>query len=181
MPFYPARPKTGFVFASARTATAQYVKDRNAGFICQPKFNGYRACLAVVGTATDKRVIVQNRRGAWLSHPVKNSALFRQLDVGTCLDGEVMPGGNFYPFECLTISGESLIASPTTIRIAAARLVCLELELDWIFSEMSVSAVGRLRANLPLIEGYVRKAQRGYQIGHSSTAETADWFKMKWA
>lgn len=183
MPFFPARPMTGTALQNPDQAVQQYCRDMDQGYVCQPKINGDRACLGVVQWEglgiTDKIVVVQNRHGGWTSQCVKNAGKFFCLGVGTCLDGEILKG-NFHPFECLAISGVSLLQWPTIERVAMAQSVCDDLKVDWLFAPMGIAQIKLLRKNLPLVEGYVRKANTAYPIGSSSTSETQEWTKHRW-
>lgn len=179
-PFYPGRPMAGFALRTPEQAVAQLVADLDRGYFCQSKLNGDRAGLAVVSGAQGKELLVQNRHGGFLYQTVKNQQVFASLPAGTCLDGEVMPGGLFYPFECVALDGVSLLAAPTQVRVHAAQNLCQELGLAWLFASMTTVTVAKLRRNLPFCEGYVRKDNGPYPLGRSATAETPRWVKMKW-
>lgn len=177
MPFYPARPTTGVALSTPDQAEAQLSSDRDAGYLCQPKANGDRVCLGVVN---DGDVVVQSRHGGWYRQPVRNASAFAQLGAGTCLDGEVMPGGTFHPFECLALAGESVVSRRASERAALAKLICLDMGVAWLFEPISISTVRRLRRNLPSLEGYVRKQDGAYPFGRSAASETSAWHKSRW-
>lgn len=175
-PFVPGRPALGLPLTSARQARAQLKADLDQGYICQSKLNGDRVCVAV----TDDELLAQNRHMGWLSQPIRNYAAFASLKPGTCLDGELMPGGIFHPFECLAFEGTSLLQAPTTERVRVAKSVCQKIGVEWLFDTPLLAMVGRLRRNLPFCEGYVRKENGPYPIGHKVSAETDSWVKFKW-
>lgn len=200
MPFFPARPMTGIVLSTPEQAMAQLSRDLDAGFVCQRKMNGDRSCLGIFNGENGPQILVQNRHGGWTKQSVKNAADFLFMGPGSCLDGEIMPGGLFHPFEVLAWGGVSLVNANTSERIRAARLASVEAGRPYLFDfpiEPSYVAIARretakwkadplrtwvshLRANLPDCEGYVRKAETAYPIGRSAIAETTSWAKSKW-
>ncbi len=179
MPFYPARPSPGYALSNPAQAVQQLKMDVDAGHLCQPKWNGDRACLGVVLYQEAVRVMIQNRMGGWTTQAVHNAQDFAHLGPGSCLDGEVL-GGIFYPFECLALEGHSFLQWPAQQRAALAKTVCAELDLEWKFEPITPVVVRRLRKNLPTVEGYVCKFNSPYPIGRSLADETRSWRKMKW-
>ncbi len=180
MPFFPARPVKGIPLTTAAQAVERFCADMDSGDILQSKLNGDRAGLGIVADADGSLIVrVQNRHGGWLTQKVRNLAAFLALGAGTCLDGEVIDG-DFYPFEVLAWGGASLVGLPTYDRARAAQLACSYTGVPFLFSTPRLDFVRRMRANLPRWEGWVRKANLPYPIGHSAIAETTRWSKLKW-
>ncbi len=180
MPFYPARPKVGTVLVDTTQALAQFCRDMDTGhYVLDPKLNGDRAGLGVIDIAGSVAIVVQNRHGGWLTQRVRNASLFLAMGAGSCVDGEVIDG-HFYPFEVLAWGGASLVAAPAAARKQAAVVLCRDLDVPFLFSTPTTAFIRRLRGNLPRWEGYVKKLNSPYPVGHSATAETDRWYKCKW-
>lgn len=178
MPFAPARPRCTLHKLDKASFLAQYEQDiADLSVVIQPKLNGDRAGI---GRCADGVLRVQNRHLGWTTQAVRNLAAFRRLNPGTFLDGEI-EGGNFYPFECVALDGDSLVRSTTRCRVAAAKRLCEVLGIPYIFDAPTRKFAAAHVKNLPRWEGYVRKVDAAsYSIGHSAAAETTDWCRVKW-
>jgi hypothetical protein len=169
IPFYPMRPTPGL-----RAADDVLAHDLANGWIAQGKLDGDRVMLGVSETG----LIWANRHLALYSFNIKNAAKFARLPVGTCLDGECWKG-NFYPFEALAIGTRSLLRTPVEDRIAAAKQVCLNLGVDWLFEPISEGWVGKNRG-VPQLEGYVKKRRGSFYEILGVQRESEFCTKCKW-
>jgi hypothetical protein len=177
MPFYPMRPRLGLCLRTPRLVQEFYAEIRDPDqWICQPKLNGHRACLAVV----DKRVYVQNRHGGWYSRSVHNIPVFLKLPNRTCLDGEVYKG-DFHPFECLAVGGNPFMHCTANEREVMACQLLRLIEQPWMFERPSRAWLMRGRDNLPDFEGVVlKRVNSPYRLLGSDAQTSADWFKRRW-
>jgi hypothetical protein len=169
LPFYPMRPTPGAV-----ACEAQLEKDLANGWVIQQKLDGDRVILGV--TADD--LVFTNRHLDAYSFQIKNAQKFKGLAAGTCLDGECWKG-NFYPFEALAIGRVSLLADPVERRIEAARNICQQNGIPWLFEPISAGWV-KSHLKVPELEGYVKKrAGSRYEI-LGTQQDSGLWSKCKW-
>jgi len=180
VPFFPMRPTTG------RRITPdtfhEFAPINVSGYAVQPKLNGDRALLAVV----ESGVLVANRYGAWFKHPVLNRQLFKNLGVGTILDGEVWER-NYYPFEAVALGGTSFQTKCPTVRIQQAKLACTLLDLQWMFETPTLAWITKQVAQNydnpnPTWEGLVfKKLGSAYIPLGSASMDSPTWRKHKWS
>ncbi len=179
LPFFPMRPIAGAKL-SAGNFQRELAKIRRT-HILQPKLNGDRACVAVLGDT----VRIQSRRGDWYSHTV-NLQPFHNLNAGTLLDGEVWQG-EFYPFEVLAGRGISALRSSVEERIDMAESVCHHLNIEWQFGSRTdgwiLDELCR-EGQEPLTrqwEGIVAKLRgSSYRMLGAAHQESPEWIKLKW-
>lgn len=178
MPFYPMRPVKGRSLRTSRLIDEVYAQIQEPDdWVIQPKLNGQRACVAVV----DKRVYIQSRHGAWLSRSVKNAPAFLKLPNRTCLDGEVYEG-NFYPFECLAVSGNLFTFCTANEREVMAYQLMRLIKEPWMFNAPSRRWLADRSANMPKFEGIVMKrSDSSYTVLASPSQVSPTWFKRTWA
>lgn len=175
LPFYPMRPHKGGKIT--RDNVKQLYADITSGqYLAQKKLNGDRACLGVV----NGQVMITNRHGGILKHPVANQHDFEKLPSGTLLDGEVWKKG-FYPFEALAIGGTSFLHERPFIREQEAIKTSKFLGHTWLFTPPTLEWLSLLEANLPTFEGVVMKAVNSPYIPlGSESQESSTWVKHKW-
>jgi len=175
MPFFPMRPRKGAA-VTANTVKQLWADVTSGQFLAQKKLNGDRACLGV----QDGKVVVINRRGQLLQHPVSNTRDFLKLPSGTILDGEVWQKG-FYPFEALIVGGNSLLKSCPIVREKTAIEISKTLGHTWLFTPPTLEWLSQLKANLPTWEGLVLKhVNTSYIMLGSETQDSPMWLKRKW-
>jgi hypothetical protein len=165
MPFFPPRPGTG-----------SWIKDESdlktidkGKYVVQGKLNGDRCCSLTL----KNKVYLQNRHGSWFKHPVENISALVKLPDCTLLDGEVK-NKLFYPFEAVVVGGQSLMFKCPSIREKAAKRLCFEFGIPFIFCAENI------RKCLDW-EGFVLKEKGSFYLPlGSDSQETKTWWKRKW-
>ncbi len=145
-------------------------------WVMQPKLNGDRVILAVVGN----RVFVQNRYGQMYRQKVSNARDFLKLPDCTCFDGEVFKG-NFYPFEIIACNGKNLLRTEVHERVSWAKTLMRDIKQPWLFETPSAAWLMRRGANAPNYDGIVLKRTGSFYIPLGSASQsTLEWFKRLW-
>lgn len=177
MPFFPMRPATGRVLRNKGNVEEFYSQVlRRNDWIVHPKLSGDRACIGIL----DGTVHIQNRHGGWYGHPVKNLEDFKKLPDRTVLDGEVFKG-NFYPFDCLAVGGQSFLLEGVERREKRAFDIVQQLGHEWKFSRPTKAWVANLHANEPEYDGVVlKRAESQYIMLGSPSQASLDWLKRVW-
>lgn len=145
-------------------------------WVCQPKLNGDRACLAVF----EKKVLIQNRHGGWYGHPVKNLSDFLKLPNGTVLDGEVYKS-EFSIFDVLAVNGKSIMNDTAAERSILAMHLTKFLKHVWRFPTPTRDWLKRMDANIGYEGVVLKQAGSRYKIAASAHAEDTLWMKRTWA
>lgn len=175
LPFFPMRPHEGRRLTRRNIPRILREQDEHV-YIYQPKLNGDRALLGVVG----RRVYVANRYGRWYRHAVGNATAFLKLNDGTLFDGEVFRG-QFFPFECLALEGRSFKPNTMEEREILAEQMCKLVGVRWMFPKPTRAWLRKLDEHMPVYEGLVRKkANAPYTMLSSPSQSSLDWLKHKW-
>lgn len=176
MPFSPMLPSEGRSIRTSKAVNELCTEIEDKEWICQPNVNGDRACIGVL----DKRVYIQDHRGGWYPHSVKNVSVYAELPNRTCLDGVVLEG-NFYPFECLAVGGNLFTFFTTDEREIAACMLMRLINQPWIFDTPSKEWLLKRRANLPKFEGVIMKRSNApYAFQTCPNKPSPDWLKRNW-
>lgn len=174
-PFFPMRPTRGTTIMSEADKAVLLEKRSKDSWFLQPKLNGDRALLAKV----NNQILIANRHGSLLKHPVSNVKAFDSLPNNTVLDGEV-EAKVFMPFEVIIINGKSLMAECPTVRAKEAEKVCKMCSVPWIFGTPTVEWImggGKDKR----WEGVVAKRKHSIYVPLANERqESVSWFKHKW-
>src|SRR5215831_5028388 len=155
LPFFPMRPARGPLLTKK---VAKDILERmdDHTYIYQPKLNGDRVILAIVGG----KVIACNRHYSWYSYQIANGSAFTaKLGDGTIFDGEVYKS-QFFPFECLAREGHSFKANTAEQRALEAMHMCRLCGVPWLFKEPTRKWLMEgidSRSHTGMFEGLVRK------------------------
>lgn len=177
-PLFPMRPTPGQELTASKIT--ELMNRMKAGDTLQRKLNGDRAVLA----AFNGNVFINNRRAEQFRHPAINARDFLHISKGKqlVLDGEVYKS-KFIPFEALCIDGFSLLDRGPDVRVGAAKKICDQLNLPWIWDVTEdwllteLTTVHTLRSEF---EGVVlKKKDSPYKPLGSAEQDSSDWFKYK--
>jgi ATP-dependent DNA ligase len=176
MPFYPMRPMRGGVIRNSASAEQVFRESEQQHiWVCQPKLNGDRACVAVL----KNKVYIQNRHGGWYQPRVKNLTDFRKLPDGTVLDGEVYKSC-FSIFDVLAINGKSIMMDTAAERTILAMHLTKFLKHVWRFPTPTREWLRKLNKNAGYDGVVLKQASSHYKISPSANACDTLWMKRTW-
>ena len=175
MPFYPMRPTKGPSLRTADSIKKFWASTgRTQDWVIQPKMNGDRATLALVGG----RIYIQNRHGGWYGHSADTTPFLRLPDR-TVLDGEVYQG-HFHPFEALAINGRSLLRCTVTEREVMACQLTRLVGQQWMFGRPDRRWLLAAQQCSEWDGVVLKRAASCYTILGSDTQMSETWFKRTW-